>query len=392
MSTAITNVRVFDGERVLPHNTVVIDGHDINAVGGPPPEGATVVDGQGGTLLPGLIDAHVHTSVECLQLALTFGVTTELELMGYWTPEQRAEVAADDTVADVRSALLALTAPGGHPTQWASDDDWVLPTAATPREAAELVAKRVAEGADYIKVMIEDGAVLKSPGLPQMSAETLAAAVQEAHRLGKQVVAHALTLDATQQAVDAGVDGLAHLFIDRPHTPEIVAAIADAGMFVTPCLVINAALLGHSGAAFAADERVRGKLSPEWFATLSGTFSSYPEGDLDHVLASVAALRDAGVDVLVGTDAHEHSGPIGGHAHGASVHHELQLLVRAGFTPVEALRAATTVTARRFGLSDRGTIAPGARADLVLVDGDPTTDISATLSIKDIWRRGTRLG
>ncbi|TCO65029.1 amidohydrolase family protein [Actinocrispum wychmicini] len=393
MSTAITNVRVFDGEQVLPHHTVVVDGHDITAVGGPPPEDATVVDGRGGTLLPGLIDAHVHTSVECLRLALTFGVTTELEMMGYWTVEQRAQVAADDGVADVRSALLGLTAPGGHPTQLADEShgEWVLPTVSTPREAKELVAQRVAEGADYIKVMIEEGSVLKSPGLPQMSAETLAAGVEEAHRLGKQVVAHTLTLEATQQAVDAGVDGLAHLFVDRPHTPEIIAAIADAGMFVTPCLMINASLLGHSAAAFAADERVRNKLSPEWFTTLSGTFNAYPEGDFADVLATVVALRDAGVDVLVGTDAHEHSGPIGGHAHGASVHHELQLLVRAGFTPIEALRAATTVSARRFGLTDRGTIAPGARADLVLVDGDPTTDISATLSIRDVWRRGARL-
>jgi imidazolonepropionase-like amidohydrolase len=76
--------------------------------------------------------------------------------------------------------------------------------------------------------------------------------------------------------------------------------------------------------------------------------------------------------------------------HGASLHHELQLLVMAGLTPVEALRAATSVPARRFGLDDRGRIVPGARADLVLVDGDPTTRIEDSLSIRTIWRRGTR--
>jgi imidazolonepropionase-like amidohydrolase len=80
----------------------------------------------------------------------------------------------------------------------------------------------------------------------------------------------------------------------------------------------------------------------------------------------------------------------GGMAHGASVHHELQLLVSAGLTPVQALRAATSTPARRFGLIDRGRIVAGARADLLLADGDPTTIISDTLSIRAVWRRGVR--
>jgi len=82
---------------------------------------------------------------------------------------------------------------------------------------------------------------------------------------------------------------------------------------------------------------------------------------------------------------------LGGLAHGASVHHELQLLVAAGLTTIEALRAATATPARRFGLTDRGRIVPGARADLLLVDGDPITNISDTLSIRAVWRRGVRL-
>ena len=77
--------------------------------------------------------------------------------------------------------------------------------------------------------------------------------------------------------------------------------------------------------------------------------------------------------------------------HGASLHHELQLLVRAGLTPIEALRAATSVPARRFGIFDRGRIVDGARADLLLVKGDPTMNISDTLSIVAVWRQGVRL-
>ena len=83
-------------------------------------------------------------------------------------------------------------------------------------------------------------------------------------------------------------------------------------------------------------------------------------------------------------------GELGGLAHGASVHHEQQYLVEAGLTPVEALRAATSTPARRVGLTDRGRIAPGLRADLLLVDGDPTTVIGDTLNTRAVWRRGTR--
>jgi imidazolonepropionase-like amidohydrolase len=89
------------------------------------------------------------------------------------------------------------------------------------------------------------------------------------------------------------------------------------------------------------------------------------------------------VEILAGSDA-----PNPGTAHGASLHHELELLVRAGLTPIEALRAATSAPARRFGLADRGRIAPGQRADLLLVAGDPTADILATRAIERIWKNG----
>ena len=102
----------------------------------------------------------------------------------------------------------------------------------------------------------------------------------------------------------------------------------------------------------------------------------------------MAALHTAGVDILAGTDVSEPMLAFGGMAHGASVHHELQLLVTAGLTPLQALQAATSTPARRFGLSDRGRITVGARADVLLVDGDPTTTISDTLSIRAVWRRG----
>lgn len=409
MTTTITNVRVFNGEHVIDNTNVVLDGAFISTIGSTVPAGSTLIDGRGATLLPGLIDAHTHTSQEELRNALVFGITTELEMMGHWTANDRLRVTESDDMADVRSAGFGITPPGGHPSELLPDHDgpppglidqhadqgdehtaheFTFPEVASPDEAITLVEQLVATGSDYIKIMIEEGSVLGRPGLPLLTMETIRATVDAAHRHGKLAIAHVLTAEATRQAIDVGVDGLAHLFLDQPHTLELVAAIAASGAFVTPCLTLNASIMGHTGAAFAADPRVRARLSPAWLATIESSFNTYPQGNFADVLATVAALHRAGVDILVGTDVSVPLPQLGGLAHGASVHHELQLLVTAGFTPIEALQAATSVPARRFNLLDRGRIEPGLRADLLLVDGDPTTTISDTLSIRDVWRRG----
>lgn len=405
--TAIIHARVFDGENTTENQAVIIDGTRIVSVGGPVPAGAQIVDAAGATLLPGLIDAHVHTSPESLKLALSFGVTTELEMQGTSTKYNRAHISGDDTMADVRSAGFGITPPGGHPSELfpkggrpTDDDDdhpapasgapaIVMPFSTTPAEAVAFIPQLVDSGSDYIKFMVDDGSVEGHPGLPMLDQATLDAGVAEAHRLGALTVAHALTIDATQMAVDAGIDGLAHLFMDRPHTPQIIDAISESGAFVVACVVLNASMMGITGADFAADPRVHSKLTPEWLATIHASFNRYPQGNLSDVLASVKALHDAGVDLVVGTDASVAVPFLGGLAHGASVHHELQLLVQAGLTPTEALTAATSTPARRFGLTDRGRIAEGLRADLLLVEGDPTTEISDTLSIRTVWRNGT---
>jgi len=204
-------------------------------------------------------------------------------------------------------------------------------------------------------------------------------------------IAHVTTLEASQRAIAAGVDGLAHLFFDRQPTPEFVSIIASSGAFVVPTLVTISSAVGNSAAVLAADKRVSSRLSKRWLDSLSRSMNVYPQGKLADAYATVRALHAAGVDILAGCDVSEPLPGLGGLAHGASLHHELQLLVAAGLTPIEALRAATSTPARRFGLTDRGRIAPGARADLLLVDGDPTTTISDTLSVRAVWRSGIRL-
>ncbi|MGW4758730.1 amidohydrolase family protein [Streptomyces chartreusis] len=406
-TTAITGAQIFDGEKPLGVTTVVIERGRIVQVGGGAPAGAQIVDGTGATLLPGLIDAHVHTDRASLALALKFGVTTELEMQGANTRGRRTPINDDDSVADVRSSGFALTPPGGHPSELFPKDfrpgppagaggaerrgePPYHPDATSPEAAAASIPQLIANGSDYIKFMIDDGSVEGHPGLPMLDQATVNAGVAAAKKHGMLTVAHALTIDATRMAIEAGIDGLVHLFVEPP-TDEIITLIKDAGVFIVPCTVLNASMMGITGNELADDPRVASRLGAEWDATLRSCFGHYPQGKFQDVLDSVKALAGAGVDLLVGTDVSAPMPFLGGLAHGASVHHELQHLVAAGLTPAATLRAATATTARRINLPDRGRIAEGLRADLLLVDGDPTTTISDTLNTRAVWRRGTRL-
>ena len=138
-------------------------------------------------------------------------------------------------------------------------------------------------------------------------------------------------------------------------------------------------------AALADDPALALYLTPDDVQMLKSGFpGKTPPADVLKIpRETVKALKAAGVRILAGTDC---GNP--GTTHGASMHRELVLLVAAGLTPVEALAAATAQTAATFGLTDRGRIAPGLRADLVLVDGDPTVDITATRKIAGVWKQG----
>lgn len=420
--TAIVNATVFDGVNLIGEKTVVFSNGKIVSVGGVIPIDADIIDGAGATLIPGLIDAHTHTSVDSLRCALKFGVTTELEMMGGFTKTGREQqLKGINDIADVRSAGMGLTAPGGHPDELIPKGNGIpefvvkemekmneeekmaflaahekqraeereAPDVTTEIGARQFVNRQVDNGADYIKIMIEEGTVMNAPGLPMISEEVMKAAVNEAHKLNKIAIAHVLTAEAAKTAITIGVNGLAHLFIDRPTwTPELIKSIAERGAFVTPCLVLNSSIIGNNACEIAHDSRVVSKLDTQWIQTMCSCFHTFPEGKMEDNFNNVLDLHRAGVDILVGTDVSVPVPHLGGLAHGVSVHHELQLLVEAGLTPVESLRAATSVPARRFDLIDRGEIKVGKRADLLLVKGNPTINISDTLSILRVFKEG----
>lgn len=384
--TAITDVRLFDGENVIERATVLLaDGLVRDA--GPGlvvPAGAEVIDGRGKTALPGLIDAHAHVFGPAREDALRFGVTTLLDM--FRPPLDSVQIRAERESraatrrADLFSAGYLATAPGGHGTQYGLP----VPTPTTP-DADAWVAARLAEGSDYIKIVIEDGSSWGGE-LPTLAPDTVHALVAAAHARGALAVAHVSTRAAARLALDAGVDGLMHLFVDQPVDAGFIAAVRAAGAWVVPTAAVLAASHGRSGAdALPGDTAPGGRLSVTQLQTLGQTFpgAASRRDRWPMIEAGVRALHEAGVPLLAGSDA-----PNPGTAQGVSLHHELALLVAAGLAPVEALRAATSVPARVFALEGRGCLRAGCRADLVLVDGNPLEHIAATLQIAAVWKNG----
>ncbi|NZA26966.1 CIA30 family protein [Luteimonas sp. SJ-92] len=389
---AIRDVRVFDGERDLGPVTVVVREGRVAAVAADAvaPAGVPVIDGAGRTLLPGLIDAHVHAWGDAQRDAVRFGVTTMLDMHGMADrlPAMRAQRESLDRGdrADLWAAGYAITAPDGHGTQYG----FPVPTVDADTDVPAFVAARVAEGADYIKLIVEDLAAHGSERrLPTLSPAQVQQVVAAAHAADRLALVHVSAQEDARHALAAGADGLVHVFVDEAADDALVAAARDGGAFVVPTLSVLASFSGRSdGPALVEDSRLGPLLTQAQRESLEAVppWGGGRGQALDHALESVRRLHAAGVPILAGTDA---LNP--GTAHGASLHGELALLVRAGLSPVQALAAATSLPARHFGLGDRGRIAPGMRADLVLVEGDPQTDITATRAIAGVWKNGRRV-
>lgn len=388
-TTVIRNVRVFDGDKVLADTTVVFDRSGIVAIGkdAKAPEGAQVIDGRGKTLLPGLIDAHTHNFGESLTRALQFGVTTQLDmftnvqLLQAAKREQKAGTAT--ARADLYSAGTLVTVKGGHGTEY-----FPIPTFTPGGDAQAFVDARIAEGSDFIKLVYDDGSAFHIH-FETLTPADLAALIRAAHARKKLAVVHISSLEGARVALNAGADGLVHLFGDRAADDALIALARQRGAFVIPTLTVIESTSGvGSGTSLTTEAHLAPYLTAEEKANLRASFGGkFANHDaLVHASDAVRRLRDAGVPLLAGTDA-----PNPGTAHGASMHRELELLVAAGLTPADALHAATAVPADIFGLGDRGRIRKSLRADLVLVDGDPTTMIADTRAINTIWKSGVQV-
>ncbi|MDE1178534.1 MAG: amidohydrolase family protein [Edaphobacter sp.] len=378
---AFHDVDVFDGTRMNRHVNVIVEAGMIRHVGAsvPIPPQSTVIEGDGYTLLPGLIDSHTHLGEklvpEFLRDALDFGVTTELE-MGGSAASLRVRRDSCRDCANFLTAGTVVTVPGGHPTEMPATPQ---PTLSPTDDVQAFVDKRILEGSDYIKLIDEHQ-------LPTLSTSQIENIVVAAHRRNKLAIAHIGSQKEAMECIEAGVDALAHVFADSQPAADFGRRVAEHHAFVITTLTVFESLTaGSEPRWWQKEEGLSARLTPTMRNMLGIRLPKAAGLHLAFAEQAVARLHEAGVSILAGTDS-----PVPGIAHGVSLHRELELLVESGLSPSEALTATTFTPAREFGLHDRGRVAEGFRADLLLVKGDPTSDIRALHGIEGVWLGGER--
>ncbi len=388
------NVKLFDGETFYQNAQITIQNGQIlevqtETIDKAIPENATSIDGTGCTLLPGLIDSHTHAYFESqLQQAAMFGVTTELDMMSMpmvaasFRTQQKDGKARNR--ADYYSAGAAVTVKNGHGTQFG----FAVPTLANAEEAAAFVDERIREGSDYIKIIYENGKHFGG-NLPTLTPEMLKAAIQSAQAKGKLAVCHIGGFEEAQQAIEFGANGLVHLCADAVVTDEFVKKVKAGNQFVVPTAAVVSNVAGSQTTdLIGSNDHVLKMLTAENLANLQRTFPKRAESknSWENLSANINKLYEGEVTILAGTDA-----PNPGTIHGASMMHEIQLLVRAGLDNQTALRAATANPADCFQLNDRGRIKEGLRADLILVKGNPAEKISDICNVVRVWKAGQEI-
>lgn len=390
--TLFANATVFDGEQRIDRANVLVSDGLILAIGedAVASEECEVIDCTGKTLLPGYIDSHTHAFFESqLQQALRFGVTTEMDMMGEVATAATLREGRDDPLrstdrADYFSAGAAVTVKGGHGTQFG----FPVPTLESSDQATGFVRDRAREGSDYIKLILEDGSAF-GMSRPTLTPEMFAAAVSAAKHYDKLAVSHIGSAKGADVAVSSGINGLVHLFAESKITNEAIKRFVDAEIFVVPTAAVISNVAGRNTAEqLLSQTSIAEMLTVANRSNLAAKFpvASVGANSWENLRFNIRALHTAGVPILAGTDA-----PNPGTVHGASLHHEMWLLVEAGLTPSEALSAATSAPAKQFQLKSRGRIKKSMRADLQLVNGDPTKDITNTANILGVWKNGRRV-
>ncbi|MCY4075112.1 MAG: PQQ-binding-like beta-propeller repeat protein [Acidobacteria bacterium] len=391
-----------DGAPPLEDSALVVSGGVISAVGPRDavdiPSGAIVVDVAGMTIIPALVDLHGHVGfqrglsyaaenytrenvVDHLHRYAYYGVGTVVSLgtdAGSLWREIRGEQEAG-TLGGARlfTAGRGLAAPNAGPGAAA-----LRPSAGgvtSPEEGRAFVRTLAEQGVAFVKVWVDD----RGGTVEKLAPEIYRAIIDEAHGLDLQVIAHVFYHDDATDLVEAGVDGFAHLVRDREMDETLVAEMASRGVFVMPNMGVSERGRHTRAPDWLAEPLLAETVSPEVRERAAGSFARRSPEAAARAGASYAAmersldrLAAAGVPLVLGSD----SG-VQDHFYGFAAHRELELMVAAGLSPMDAILTATSRSADRLGLDDGGRLAAGARADFLVLEANPLDDIANTRRI-----------
>ncbi len=419
----LRDVRVFDGTGAAAedHQTLVFANGTITAVCrsgetcAVPTEAIEAKVASGSTVLPGIISAHTHLALlnaqgqfdaaayteprvlAQLQQYARDGVTTVASLGAnrdlVWSirDRQRAGEIGGFNGATLLTVGRGIGVPGGFPPFAAAPDQ--VDRAATPAEARAAVDRAAEHHADLIKIWIDSD----HGKLPEMDDAIARAAIAEAHARGLRVVAHIYALEDARRLVKEGVDILAHSVRDQPVDPGFIALLKEKGTWYIPTLTVDeSSFIFADEPELLEDPVLTGALPASQLELLrSAAYRDKIESDpatiqhrKDFAIASqnLKRLFDEGVKIAFGTD----SGATLARVPGYAEHRELALMVRAGLTPAEALACATSHSGELLHLRT-GVLKVGDRADVLVVQGDPTKDIRAIDGIVAVYEGGVRV-
>ena len=375
------------------------------------PQGAARVDLAGKTLIPTFINVHTHTGfqkggtyaaqnysreviLEDLNRALYFGITAVVS-QGIDPGDTALRIRAEQAAGTLGGARLFLAGRGiGFPNAGPGADTYrgIAYSVMTPDEGRKAVREQAAQKVDLIKIWVDD----RNGRAPRMTPEVSHAIIDEAHKHGLKVNAHVFYLSDVTDLTNAGIDGFAHLARDKELDDATVQAIVRRGVVMMTTLgtpertthtTVPPSLASwldgpiREAAPGAMIERVKAGFAGRDEATASGNRERYAI-----LQRTVAKLAKAGAKIALGSDT-----GIQDHPFGITDHRELELLVEAGMTPMQVLTAATSTSAAYLKLADQGALAPGKRANFMVLDANPLDDITNTRRIARVFVDGREI-
>lgn len=395
---AFTGARLIDGTGALPveNATMLVRGGRIVAVGAGDaiavPGGAEVVDLAGRTVIPGMINAHGHVGdtrglqsgqysaenvEDQLRLYARYGVTTVYGLGGDQAAALPIRARRDSATLDHARIYIAGTVVSGQ----------------TADEARGMIDQNAALSPDVVKIRVDDNLGTSR----KMPAEVAHAAIAYAHQQGLRVASHLYYLDDAKMLLRSGVDFIAHSVRDREVDDELIGLMKERGVCYCPTLMREVSTYVYEAVpAFFQDPFFRVEADAEVVAALQDparqqrvradvAAQSYKRG-FPLAKRNLKKLVDGGVTIAMGTD----TGPPA-RFQGYFEHLELEQMVDAGLTPMQALMAATGDAARCLRLGDVGTVEVGKWADFVVLRGDPLADIRNSRTVESVWVAGNRV-